>query len=146
MATHNSSNIVPIRAGVEVGENNAPRVKGPLRVIAGGREDPHMTFLRAYHEAAIARAERDLIEAKFLAAHWLGELGTPNAFWEERGIAFNRMEETVGRLAILPAMDLFQLRQKKDIIGKVWLKAEGERYDVYRNAVAQDAARLGVKA
>jgi len=49
-------------------------------------------------------------------------------------------------VAMLPAMDQFQLRQKEDIIGKVWLKAEGKRYDLYRHLVGRDAARLGVKA
>jgi len=145
MARHDSK-IVAIRPGVKVLQNEAPRVKGPLRVIAGGKEDPRATFQRAYHEAAIARAERELIEAKFMAAHWLSEAGSPNAFWEERGKAFAKMEATVARVAMLPAMDQFQLRQKKDIIGKVWLKAEGERYDLYRHLIARDAARLGVKA
>lgn len=146
MASRTYSTVTPIRPGVKVSPNEAPRVRSPLRVIAGGRDNPESMFRRAYHEAQIARAERELIEAKFLAAHWLSEVGAPNAFWDERGAAFDRMVETVERVVVTPAMSVSQLRQKKDVIGKVWLRAEGARYDVYRHAVASDAARLGVKA
>ena len=144
--THGGASVTPIRPDIQVSPNETPRVRAPLRVIAGGRDTPESIFRRAYHEAQIARAERELIEAKFLAAHWLSEIGAPNAFWDERGAAFDRMVETVERVVVTPAMSKSQLRQKKEMIGKVWLRAKGERYDVYRHAVAADAARLGVKA
>lgn len=143
---HSGASVTPIRPDVQVSPNETPRVRAPLQLITGGREDPVSIFRRAYHEAQIARAERELIEARFLAAHWLGDVGAPSDFAEERSAAFERMVETVERVVVTPAMSVSQLRQKKEVLGKVWLRAEGDRYDVYRHAVACDAARLGVKA
>jgi hypothetical protein len=94
----------------------------------------------------IAKAERDLIEARWIADHMLSPVGYYSPLWEQRKVAFGRMVETVERIVTLPAMNAAQLRQKKDAIGKVWLRAEGARYDAYRQSVAADAARLGVKA
>lgn len=107
--------------------------------------DPAREFAEAYHAAAIAEAERDLIEAKWLAAHYLSPVGSYCPEWELRSPAFDKMVATTERVAALPAMNASQLQMKKAAIGRVWLKAKGERYDAYRKSIAADEARLAKK-
>lgn len=45
-----------------------------------------------------------------------------------------------------PAMTKSQYAAKRSLIGRAWLKAEGHDFDVMREGLARDAARLGLEA
>lgn len=112
-----------------------------LRVLSGGVDD-EKAFARAYHAAVIAKAERDLIEARWLAEHMLSPLGHYSPLWEQREPAFEAMQQAIINLALTPARDKQQLRLKKSAIGNVWLKAEGKFYDQLRERIALDEVHV----
>ena len=130
----------------ESGNGSTQATSGEVVSLPAAKShNPEREFLVAYHAAMIARAERELIEARWLADHHLKPVGTYSPLWAARGPAFNKMWATVERVAALPAMTQSQLQMKKTAIGNVWLRAEGERYDAYRQSVAADEARLPKK-
>lgn len=104
--------------------------------------DDDRAFNRAYHAAMIAKAERDLIEARWRADHYLSPLGHYSPLWDEREPAFRKMRDTAVALAGVPATTRADLARKKRAIGNVWIKAEGELYDFFRLKLAEDEARL----
>lgn len=143
-----AAQIIPFRPRPANDDGNPTPASGPAQIVAlhaARSSDPVRDFDHAYHAAMIARAEHDLVEAKFLAMHFLNPVGARNLYWEQRQDAFARMWDAVDLVAALPAMNANQLRRKKTAIGSVWLRAEGERYDAYRHAVAADEHRIGTK-
>ncbi len=120
----------------------APR----LRVLTGGLADDDKAFARAYHAAMIARAEREFIEARWSADHFLSPVGHYSPLWEQREVAFNAMLEAIINVALTPAVNKAQIAMKKRAIGKVWLRAEGDMYDQFRERVALDEAHITRKA
>ena len=121
-----------------IGKNCRPA----LRVLQGGLSDDPKAFARAYHRAMIARAERELIEARWFADHHLSPGGQRSPLWEQRGPAFDRMLEAIAELALTPARTPAQLDMKRRAIGKVWLRAEGPLYDQLRERIALDEAAI----
>ena len=140
------ANVVPIRPDVRPVTHSIPPMARGMTLISGPDMSPAKLFDRCYHAAQVAKAEHELLQAKFLEAHWLSEVGAANPFWDERGPAFDRMRAAIVTLAFTPAMDRMQLRMKLQGIGSVWLKAKGRFYDELRYAVAKDEMRLGVKS
>jgi hypothetical protein len=116
-----------------------PYAGAPVLKVIDGIVDPKMTFLLAFNEAMIASAERDLVEARWAAAH---RLGNSAALSGERDAAFARQLTAAVRLAETPAMTRQQIKMKKRGIGHVWLHAEGDFYEPFRQGVARDEARL----
>lgn len=117
-----------------------------LRVLTGGLADDDKAFARAYHTAMIAKAERDLIEARWLADHYLSPVGHYSPLWEQREVAFDAMLKAVINVALTPAVTKAQISMKKRAIGKVWLRAEGSMYDQFRERVALDEAHIARRA
>jgi len=139
-----AANIVPF-PGIEANDNfesTPPPAAGfKLRLVSGGRDDPETAFARAYHDVMIAKAERELVEARWMADHCLN-VGAYSPLWEQREPAFQKMWSAVERIADIPAMTRSQLRRKKTAIGKLWLCAEGKLYDGFRASVERDEERL----
>jgi len=120
----------------------APR----LCVLAGGLADDDKAFIRAYHAAMIARAERDLIEARWLADYSLSSADRHDPLLEQREDAFNAMLIAVINVALTPATSKAQIAMKKRAIGKVWLQADGDIYEQFRERIALDEAHIARKA
>lgn len=120
-----------------------PYAGAPVLKVIDGAVDPEKTFLLAFNEAMIANAERELVEERFFAAH---RLGGGKEFELERATAFVRLQTAAFRLAETPAMTKQQVKMKKRGIGHVWLHAEGEFYEPFRQGVARDEVRLGLRA
>lgn len=108
--------------------------------------DPSRAFMAAYHECNIARAQYELAHALTAEAYFLDLPGRPEWALSNSQRAFDQLVQAVDLLATLPAQSRIQYRLKRKMIGPVWLKAEGERYDILRAGLAADAARLGIKA
>lgn len=136
-------------ANDNAGDDTPPTPHAPvLRVLAGGLADDEKAFERAYHAAMIAKAERDLIEAQWLEERALSGVNYSSPLWKQRGVAFDKMLNAVILVALTPATTKAQIRLKKRAIGTIWLKAEGDLYDQFRERIALDeeyvAKRLAV--
>lgn len=103
--------------------------------------DPHTAFLKAHGEAEIARAERELADARWFAVHRITPT-TSGPLWDARGEAFERLQRAVFKLAETPALTKEHFRMKKRAIGPVWLKSEAEFFDPLREGIARDEERL----
>ncbi len=94
-----------------------------------------------------ANAWRDYIEAKWSRLHRTNPTEA-ESLGDERSDAFDRMLAFVELVASLPVPDAAPSRMRQDIaskreiIGEVWMTAEGERYARYRASIAADEARL----
>lgn len=57
-------------------------------------------------------------------------------------IAERQHMEALDQLVALPAVTKSQAAKKRRLIGRMWMRAEGPRFDRYRQSVATDEARL----
>lgn len=115
------------------GNDRAP-VPGRREAFELARFEAEIAAHRFQLSGAIARRDR--------------EFASPEQ-WErssdEHWQLFDAYVEATAVLAETPPVSADQLRGKVSTIGRVWLRAVGERYDGYRAAIARDAERLGVK-
>jgi hypothetical protein len=121
-----------------------------LRCISSTRDERRDFKLRCV-EAELARAAHDL-ESKRIER--IGLLNNEGYWWtsptlrplvEENNRRWDAYRGLILALAETPVYSVADLRQKRRIIGKVWLTAEGEWYDRVRNGVASDEARLEIQ-
>lgn len=121
---------------------------GQVHYLPINTESPGIRFKRAYHEACIARAEYELQYARYLA--WVDLDKAPEQNHRSGPYSpetlFEKMRLAVFKLAVTPATNKRQLASKKRVIGKVWLKAEGEVFDALRAGVEIDELRFSKKA
>lgn len=147
-----ASNVIPFRAPA-VNDNMAdrtppsPAAPGRLLRFPAPQDTPQMRFKRAYYEASVARAAEASHRARYLA--WLaldrrpGQPITESPYISEK--PFEEMRLAVFKLAITPATNRQELAYKKSLIGRMWLKAEGEFYDALRAGVEIDELRFAKK-
>jgi len=105
----------------------------------------HSAFRLAWHDCRIARAFHGLAGTMENKAN---EFATPVEQREARAEAVacrQNLEAAIENLMRLPAGNGMELRCKVDIVGRVWLSAEGAPFAGWRAAIAQDAERLGQK-
>lgn len=95
-----------------------------------------------------ARDYRDYIESRWMLL-WRTDQQAAAELYATRGVVFGRLLAFVNLVATLPVpvnavkcITRQHIRRKRRIIGKVWLRAEGERYDAYRAMLAADEAML----
>lgn len=112
--------------------------------------DDGKAFARLYHAAMIAKAEYELIEARWSAEHFLQPVGHYSPLWPQRLPAFAAMLQAVTAMAMHPARTRAEINMKKRAIGPAWMCAEGEIYDRFREQIARDelcvANSRGVRA
>lgn len=146
MAEVTTAQIVPIRPEVRPMTHMARPIARGVRLIAGEGVTPDNVFRRAYLNARIASAARDLVEAQWALVYHEEGKEAGDAMGEQREEAFQMMRRAIVTLACTPAMNRNQLRCKLSGIGTVWLKAEGHFHDQLRYYVGRDESRLGVKS
>lgn len=109
------------------------------------RFGPREAFELARHELEIARARHDLASTIARREWQFAPREEAQLARDEAWRLFDAWLAATAALAETPAIDAAQLRRKVEAIGPIWLKAEGERFDSYRAAIARDAERLGLK-
>jgi hypothetical protein len=122
---------------------------GPIPVLpkdeigASGIDDVRSMFYRACGRANLAKMRHRVVEAEFSAAGgpWLKgkELAELQA---RRHTSFLMIREALMRFSGVPAMTSGELKFKKAIIGKVWLRKDSAFYE----GIARDEAYLSTKA
>jgi hypothetical protein len=140
-----AANVIPFRARPANDDSDRTPPSGPAQIVTietRRATDPARAFEEAYHAAMIAKAERELIETRWLAQYQLLPFDQRSMMWDEREAAFQRVLQTTDDIARAPAVNKDQLARKKRVIGKVWLRAEGSMYDRFRKCVALDEARI----
>lgn len=123
--------------GVQCAQGNV--IPFPIRNAA---PDPSRAFVLAHCAAEVAAAAYRLSDALCWQAKALGDPDAIERAREEHWRLFDAWREAIDRLAATPAQSKRQLEMKRRSIGRVWLTAEGERYDQLRAGVASDEARL----
>ena len=120
-------------------------INSPIPTTAMNAEDYEAAWRTLCCYADEARTYRDYVEARWLVLRRTDEAAAEVLGRDE---AFQRMRAFVDFITRLPVpvsnattMRRY-IERKKQIIGKVWLRAVGERYDDYRASVAADEARL----
>lgn len=121
-------------------ERKLPR--NNLRLIAGTL-DKQRDFAVRLQDVEIARAERDLHEAKRWRTRILYGQDAMREMDSDGERLFERYRQAMLDMATMPVFTRADLRRKKSAIGTVWLRAEGQWYDQLRAAVAADEERLG---
>lgn len=53
-----------------------------------------------------------------------------------------QLRAALDRLCLVPAVTKSQATERRALIGRIWMSAEGEQYDRWRQAVAADSAWL----
>lgn len=110
--------------------------------IRNAAPDPSRAFVLAHCAAEVAAAAYRLSDALCWQAKVLGDPAAIEQAREAHWRQFDTWVDAIDQLAELPAQTAQQLDMKRRAIGRVWLKAEGERYDRLRAGVARDEARL----
>lgn len=112
-----------------------------LRMIAGTL-DERRDFEVRLADCELARAERQVVEAKWLRTYKLHGQYAADELSDDRRDALERCRQAILDMATTPVFTQTHLACKKRAIGHVWLNAQGAFYDRLRAAVAEDEARL----
>lgn len=115
-----------------------------LRLLAGTL-DQRNDFRLRLAEAELTRAEYEVHSAKVSRTRVLHGKEAAEEMFDEGHRLLARRWQAVVDLANSPVFTASDLRLKRASIGTVWLRAEGERYEPLRAAVAADEARLNRK-
>lgn len=107
--------------------------------------DPRRDFLRACIAVEAARARYDLSFALCDLARMDGDEAEREAARADHLRAFDELQAATDALATVPAPSRPFLDRKRRAIGRIWLTAEGDRYDRLRAGIAADEAALGVR-
>lgn len=109
--------------------------------------DERNDFLLRCAEVKLLKAERDVHDAKheqqrLLAGDaWWGS-DTQNRMLSKGHKHWERYRDGIQVLAATPARTQRHLKQKRELIGRLWLGAEGEWYDQLRAGIAADVEWL----
>lgn len=112
-----------------------------LRLLIGTL-DQRNDFRLRLAEVELARAEREGFGAKIDRTRILHGKESAEEMYDEGHRLLGRYWQAVVDMANTPVFTASDLRRKRASVGKVWLYAEGERYEQLRTAVAADEARL----
>ena len=139
------SNVIPFRRPTTVRIEIASALPDPLAMAPEEYEAAWLDFCCAADEA---RTYRDYVEARWFLL-WRTDQDAAAHLYPERNAAFDRMRAFINKIVDLPVPKSTvkgvirqHIRRKRGIIGKVWLRAEGRRYDAYRASIAADEAVL----
>jgi len=138
--------VIPIRPDIRPITHCAKPIAKGVRLISGGNLTPEKFFRHIYGQAMIARAERELVEARWSYIFHTEGGDAAEHLGDERDLAFNRLRSAIVALAFTPAMNRMQVAQKIRGIGGAWMKAEGSFYDRLRFEVGRDESRLGIRS
>lgn len=112
-----------------------------LRCIAGTLDEKQDFEVRCA-EVEIAKAEADLAHAQALRLKALDPDADHEADFYKSNILWQRYRDRLLELARTPVRSEGHLGRKKALIGRFWLRCEGDWYDGLRAGVAADEAWL----
>ncbi len=140
-----ASNVIPFRRPRTVRIEVNFELPDPLAMSPEEYESAWLDFCCA---AAEAQAYRDYVDARWFFL-WRTDQAAAANLYPERGESGDRAMAFINKLVALPVplgksrgMTRQHIGRKKQLIGRVWLKAEGPRYDAYRASIAKDEALL----
>lgn len=118
---------------------------GKLRCIHGTLDEQRDFDLRCA-EVAIIKAEHDLQAARIARTRILDGEEAARTLYDENLLRWFTYRDRLLEMAQTPARSAVRLSRKKELIGKFWLRCEGEWYDQLRAGVAADEAWLAENA
>ena len=117
------------------------KVRSKPQLVSGTAVDPKKLLRKALCDHAIAKAERELAEALWLA-DWYDDESKGEQHDDARERAFHNLRFATAYLARTPAPTKGDLQRKRRAIGNIWLKIESTWGEWLRECVAADEERL----
>lgn len=140
-----AGNVIPFRRPSQI----SPVIPGLIKPDPTGDPEEYRRDWRVLClHAEEAKAEREYIEAHWRRLHFTDSSDATDRYFD-REPAFRLMQALVDAVVRLPipierkvSFSRMHIRRKRQIVGQLWLKADGVLFDEWRAAIAADEAAI----